>query len=239
MAIRKIIRIDEDKCNGCGDCIISCPEGALQIVNGKARLVKENYCDGLGACIGECPTGALTIEEREADEFDEEAVKEHVAESAAAQSAACPGSCVRELPAATARQPVAGEEMPSQLSHWPVQLTLIPPTAPFLRDADVLLTADCVPFAMPDFHARFLAGGHPVLVACPKLDDAKAYVDKLALMLQSAAVRSLTIIHLEVPCCNGLCRIVELAMKTAGQTIPVKEVTIGINGKVIAEQEWQ
>jgi len=241
MSRRKIVKIDEDLCNGCGDCIINCPEGALQIVDGKARLVKESYCDGLGVCIGKCPLGAITIEEREVEAFDEEAVAKHMAEShehAAPHphSGGCPGSAVRQMkPSACCDS--AGET-PSQLTHWPVQLTLVQPMAPFLENADVLLVADCVPFALADFHQRFLRGGNPVLVACPKLDDTEPYVQKLKAMLEESSLRSLTIVHMEVPCCSGLCAIVETAVKAAGKSVPVKEVTISIDGKAIAERQW-
>ena len=257
MAVRKIIKIDEDKCDGCGECIINCPEGALQIVDGKARLVKESYCDGLGVCIGKCPLGAITIEERQAEAFDEEGVKEHMAEAektiAVSPSSCCPGPSVKEMtaplegcPGARMRQmsPAAAcpssvaESVSSQLTHWPVQLTLVPATAPFLQDADVLLVADCVPFALADFHQRFLRGGHPVLVACPKLDDTEPYIEKLKAMLKQSSLRSLTIVHMEVPCCSGLCHVVETAMRAAGKNVPVKEITISIDGKAITERQW-
>ena len=237
--LRKIVKIDEDKCNGCGECIVNCPEGALQIIDGKARLVKERYCDGLGACIGHCPLGAITIEEREADGFDAEAVGEHMAAVAAQATVSppggggCPGSAVRQMgprPAACPgtrmrqmqhppRSGAVSDESPSQLSHWPVQLTLVPPDAPFLQDADLLLVADCVPFALADFHSRFLTG-HPIVVGCPKLDDPNAYVQKLGAIFEQSSIRSLTIIHMEVPCCTGLCRIAQAAREACGQAIP-------------------
>ena len=239
--LREIVRIDEDLCNGCGDCIIDCPEGALQMVSGKARLVKESYCDGLGVCIGKCPVGAITIEEREADAFDEEAVEAHMAQAAATPPpmGGCPGAALRQM----AREPapdspdVAGEA-PSQLSHWPVQLALVPPAAPFLKDANLLLVDDCVPFAFADFHQRFLRGGHPVLVACPKLDEASAHVEKLAAIFRHAGLKELTIVHMEVPCCSGLCGMVQAALKSAGRDIPVTEVTVNVDGKVIDENPW-
>ncbi len=238
---RKIVNIDEEKCDGCGECIINCPEGALQIVDGKARLVKESYCDGLGVCIGNCPLGAITIEEREADAFDEEAVAEHMAKAKQQEAplpCGCPGSAMKQMTPADTCCTATGESAPSQLSHWPVQLALVPPTAPFLQDADLLLVADCVPFAMADFHQRFLRGGHPVLVACPKLDDPRPYVEKLRAMLEQSSLRSLTIVHMEVPCCSGLCSIVEKALEAGSKSVPVKEVTVSIDGKVIAERQW-
>ncbi|MBN2710992.1 MAG: 4Fe-4S dicluster domain-containing protein [Planctomycetes bacterium] len=253
--LRKIIKIDEDLCNGCGECIVNCAEGALQIVDGKAKLVKDSFCDGLGACIGECPTGALTIEEREADDFDEEAVKKHMAGADEAKAApshghsGCPGSMMRQLkPAAPAGgcpgsmlrkmqasspAPTSNEETPSQLTHWPVQLTLVPPSAPFLQGADVLLVADCVPFAYADFHKRFLAGGRPVLVACPKLDEAEPYVEKLKVMLTQSGMKSLTIVHMEVPCCSGLGRIVARAKDESGSDIEIRDVTVSISGEIL------
>lgn len=237
MAVRKIVKIDEDLCNGCGKCIINCAEGALQIVDGKARLVKESYCDGLGACLGECPEGAITIEERESDAFDEEAVAVHMAaakEKEAPLPCGCPGSAMRQMATPDACCcDAAGDAAPSQLSHWPVQLTLVPPTAPFLQDADVLLVADCVPFALADFHQRFLQGGHPVLVACPKLDDAEAHTAKLQSILEQSSLRSLTIVRMEVPCCSGLNRIVEKAIAASGKDVPVQDIIISIDGKGI------
>jgi len=258
VAVRKIIKIDEEKCDGCGECIINCPEGALQIVDGKARLVKESYCDGLGVCIGKCPLGAITIEEREAEGFDEEAVNKHMVETektaTVSPSGCCPGSAVKEMtpslegcPGARMRQmspasdccpSSAAEGVASQLTHWPVQLTLVRPTAPFLQDRDALFVADCVPFSLADFHQRFLRGGHPVVVGCPKLDDPQPYVEKLKAMLEQSSLRSLSIVHMEVPCCSGLCGIVEAALKSSGKNIPVKEFTVSIDGKVIGERRW-
>lgn len=243
MAVRKIVRIDEEKCDGCGQCIVNCPEGALKIVDGKARVVKESYCDGLGACIGTCPVDAITIEEREAEAFDEAAVKRHMAEAEEKRAACptvqhgCPGSAVRQMERASGIGS-AGSGSPSQLAHWPVQLTLVPPNAPFFKNADLLLVADCAPFAMADFHARFLRG-RALAVGCPKLDDPQAYVDKLGAILKQSSPRSLTIVHMEVPCCTGLCRIAQMAMEHAPREIPVREVTVSVDGRVIADREWE
>ena len=247
MAVREIVRIDEDKCNGCGQCIVDCPEGALAIVNGKARLVKESYCDGLGACIGACPEDAIIIEKREADGFDEEAVERHMAEVEREQAqrptvlpmvgGGCPGSALRQMNQPQAADPAAAGG-PSQLSNWPVQLTLVPPSAPFLKGADLLLVADCVPFAMADFHQRFLQG-RPVVVGCPKLDNPESYVEKLGQIIRQSALASLTILHMEVPCCTGLCRIAELAIESSGESVPVKEVTVSVDGKVLGERDWE
>lgn len=234
-ASRKIVRIDEEKCNGCGVCVPACVEGALQIVDGKARLVSETYCDGLGACLGECPLGAITIEEREAEGFDEEATKHHVEESEHDHEGdklpcGCPSATVIPFERACAC-PSATEtaDQPSMLGHWPVQLTLVPPTAPFLKDADLLLVADCVPFAYGGFHQRFLAN-RAVLVACPKLDDYQAHQRKLADILRQSRVRSLTVLRMEVPCCFGLTRMAQEAIAQSGKNIPLEEVIIGVKG---------
>jgi Fe-S-cluster-containing hydrogenase component 2 len=242
MAVRKIVRIDEQKCNGCGQCIVDCPEGALKLVDGKARVVKESYCDGLGACIGACPVDAITIEEREAEAFDEEAVKQNMAAAAGLAAGlplvpfGCPGAAARPLERAPDAAAAAGSG--SQLTHWPVQLTLVSPTAPFLREADLLLVADCVPFAMSDFHGRILQG-RAIVVGCPKLDDASRYVAKLADIFRQSAIRSLSIVRMEVPCCGGLCHIAKKALESSGRAIPLREVTVGVNGQVLSEQAWQ
>lgn len=232
--LRKIIKIDEEKCDGCGLCVPACPEGALQIIDGKAKLVKESYCDGLGVCLGECPRGAITIEEREAEGFDEEAVKqpmeqeEHTTEGL---SYACPSATVTQFE----RQEVAGSaqrEEPSpqsMLSHWPIQLSLVPPFAPFLQEADLMLAADCVPFAYAGFHHNFLKG-HALLVACPKLDDSQAHLKKLTEILRHSQVKSLTVVNMEVPCCFGLVHMAKQAILASGKALPFKEVTIGVRG---------
>ena len=236
---RKIVRIDEDKCDGCGVCVPDCAEGAIQVIEGKARLMAENLCDGLGACLGSCPQGAITIEERPADEFDEAAVAEHmeqrVAEKPDPLPCGCPGSMMRKLePDAASEEPTADSgPRRSRLGHWPVQLTLLPATGDIWRDADVLLAADCVPFAMPDFHERLL-DGKTLAVACPKLDDAGAYVQKLATVFASNSIKSITIARMEVPCCGGLEQIVQAALERAGVTTPVNVVVVGANGKTLA-----
>lgn len=234
MAKRNIVLIDEDKCTGCGQCVTGCPEGALQIVDGKAKLVSEIYCDGLGACIGECPEGAITVEEREAAEFDQAAVDERQAAKKQPDEAGhvCPGSAVKMIRDKKKRT-AGGEGGPvaSELAHWPVQLTLVPPSAPYLKDADVLLTADCVPFAMGDFHRKLLRD-HMTLVACPKLDNAEAHTEKLTSIIRESGLKSLSVVHMEVPCCFGLQKIGEEAVKRSGRDIPFQEVVIGINGEV-------
>jgi len=207
-------------------------EGALQIIDGKARLISETYCDGLGACLGECPQGAITIEEREAEEFDEEATKQHTAVREVVSEplpCGCPGSTVQQFEAPAVTEVAAVPSAASMLSQWPVQLTLVPPGAPFLQGADVLLTADCVPFAYGGFHQDFITG-RTLLVACPKLDDFEAHQQKLTQILRQSGIRSLTVVHMEVPCCSGLVHMAQEAIRASGQDIPLREVTIGVRG---------
>jgi Pyruvate/2-oxoacid:ferredoxin oxidoreductase delta subunit len=253
--IRKIIKIDAEKCNGCGLCVPSCAEGAIQIVDGKARLVAEKYCDGLGACLGECPEGALQVVDEEVEAFDEVAAKEHVARQAAAPRGeqissrettahsdkslpcGCPSSVMRTFAPQTACEkanvPVAqaGSGL-SALTHWPVQIHLVPPTAPFLRGADLLVAADCTPVAYPRFHDELLRG-KTVLLGCPKFDDAEEYVKKFAAIFATAAIKSVTIAVMEVPCCQGLPVIVRKGMALAGQNIPLSVVTISARGEIL------
>jgi len=226
--IRKIIRIDEEKCNGCGACVPACAEGALQIIDGKAKLISETYCDGLGACLGECPQGAITIEERATEEFDEEAVKLHLEEKHTTEELSC--GCSSATVTQFERQETTNQQ--SMLGHWPVQLTLVPPTAPFLQGADLMLAADCVPFAYAGFHQDFLRN-HSLLVACPKLDDFQAHLKKLTDILSHSSVKSLTVAHMEVPCCSGLVHMAKQAVQLSGKDIPVKEVTVSIKGDLI------
>jgi len=230
--VRKIVRIDEEKCNGCGECVPSCVEGALQIIDGKARLVSETYCDGLGACLGKCPQDAITIEERVADEFDEAAVAQGHSQRPTAPDVphACPGSALREF----SREDVAlagpAPVLKSTLANWPVQLRLVPPTAPFLKGADILLAADCAPFAYANFHADFLKD-RALIIACPKLDNFEAHLARLTDILKGAAPRSLTVLHMEVPCCFGLVHVAEQAIRASGQKIPLHDITIGVHGE--------
>lgn len=246
--VRKIIHIDEDRCDGCGLCIPSCAEGALQIVDGKARLVEDRFCDGLGNCLGECPQGAITIIEREADPFDEEAVEEHLAhrQEPAAPVSACAGSCpgsaelirpAREKTAGTFKGTAGGNETgrgaapEPELSHWPIQLHLVSPEARFLKEADLLIAADCVPFAHADFH-RVLLKGRSLVIGCPKLDDAGSCLEKLAEIFRKNRLRSITLAHMEVPCCFGLRRLVQAALEKAGVAVPVKEIVVGVDGAI-------
>ncbi|HGJ66734.1 TPA: 4Fe-4S ferredoxin [bacterium] len=235
---RNIIKIDEEKCNGCGQCVTACAEGAIAIVDGKAKLVSEIYCDGLGACIGECPEGALTIEERDAEAFDEEAVEEHLKELNSEEkelACGCPGTMARRI-----EREKKGKydeiNIQSELTNWPIQLKLVSPNAPALKNADILLTADCVPFALADFHPRFVQG-RTVLIGCPKLDDAGYYVEKMTEIIKTAKPKSLTVVHMEVPCCSGLSIIAERAIMASKSNIPVQDVTIGISGEVLESVE--
>ena len=230
--LRKIVSIDEEKCDGCGLCIPACAEGALQIIDGKARLISDKYCDGLGACLGECPQGAITIEEREVNEFDEEAVKRHLKEAKQAADelpCGCSSAAVTQLE--RHEETEAATRQQSMLGHWPVQLTLVPPRASFLQGADVVLAADCVPFAYAGFHREFLKD-YALLVACPKLDDFEAHQKKLTDILSNSDIRSLTVVHMEVPCCSGLVHLAKQAIGSSGKDIPLREVIVGIRGTI-------
>jgi ferredoxin len=277
MALRKIIEINEDICNGCGQCIPNCPEGALQLIDGKARLVSDLFCDGLGACIGECPVDAITVIEREAEPYNETKVMENIVKQGSNVIAAhlkhlkdhnetglyneavnylknngidipenykedtkesisgkhsgdrlpcgCPGSAVMDL---------REEKYESQLRQWPVQIMLVPPNAPYFQGADLLVAADCVPFAYAGFHQDFLTG-KVVLIGCPKLDDSKYYLNKFTEIFKLNDIKSVTVTHMEVPCCFGLAGMIKQAIKDAGKDIPVKTVNIGIKGNIISE----
>ena len=292
MSLRKIVKIDEEKCDGCGLCVPSCAEGAIQIIDGKARLISETFCDGLGACLGECPQDAITVEERAAAEFDEKAVEEHLArlegggdKSAPAVAArgfgpspapalhasvspgpvpapaprrpaspaagcpssalkdfrpkpapaACPGSAMRQFSGPAQAGPADFQPAESsQLSHWPIQLMLVPPQAPFLQGADLVICADCVPFTVPDFHRRYLTG-RAVLVGCPKLDDLAHYQEKLKAILGSARPRRVTVLRMEVPCCGGIAQAALMARNAAAPETPLEVHTIGIQGGIHRE----
>ena len=292
---RDIIKIDEEKCNGCGQCVPNCHEGALQIIDGKVRLVSELMCDGLGACIGYCPEGAITIEKREAEPYDEIAVisemvnkgantvkahlrhlkdhheygyleegttwlevnasklsfsvdevidavsgGKHQAEVASAhhphQGGSCPGSMERVIAPAPSFRP-ATAEMPSELTHWPVQMHLINPNSPVYRGADLLLAADCVAFSLGSFHNSYLKG-KVLAIACPKLDHGtETYIDKLTVMIDTAKINTLTVMMMEVPCCGGLMQMVRAALARSSRKVPVKAITVSIEGKILND-EW-
>jgi Fe-S-cluster-containing hydrogenase component 2 len=243
---RKIIQINEDLCDGCGQCVPSCAEGALQLVDGKAKLVSEVYCDGLGACLGECPTGALRVVEREADDFDEHAVEEHLSSMAEEEgpyvipiASGCPSSQIKSFneaqPRVQAGEAVVQARVDSALTHWPVQVRLVPPTAPFLKGAHLLVVADCAPVAYPNFHQDFLKG-KVVMVGCPKFDDAQSYIQKFSEIFKGADIKSVTVLVMEVPCCQGLPIIVERGMEKSGKKIPMEKVVISAQGEVLGRE---
>jgi len=242
MVLRSIVKIDGEKCAGCGLCIPACAEGALKIVDGKARLVSDKYCDGLGACLGECPQGAITIEKREAEEFNEEAVEEHLKGESSVPTVhhahqinqPCPSVQVMHFERNRTEKETAKipGETESMLTHWPVQLTLVPINAPFLEKADLLIAADCVPFAHADFHNEFLTG-RKLVVGCPKLDDAEAYKKKLTDIFKQSNIKSVTVVNMEVPCCFGLYHLVKEALDSSGKAISLIQETIGIKGNKI------
>ncbi len=254
--IRKIIEIDEEKCTGCGQCVTGCAEGALAIIDGKAKIVRDMFCDGLGACIGHCPEDALHIIEREADDFDEEAAMEHVRKIGGLEAlihgtghGGCPsaqvstratgqGGCpsagmMRMTPCEQANVPTG--QVGSALSHWPVQIRLVPPHAPFLQDSDLLIAGDCCPVATPDFHGRFLAG-RTVMIGCPKFDNAGEYVERLAQVFAQNRINSITVLEMEVPCCSGLSRIVAQALAQSGRDIPCTRAIVARDGQVSEEK---
>jgi len=264
---REIIKIDHDICDGCGECVKGCPEGALQVIDGKARLVNEAFCDGLGACIGDCPKDAIEIIEREAEPYDEKKVVENIAEQGEKVLKAhlehlkdhdqkellkeavehleeigvdnpleemkieTPCSCPSSEPDGWEEQDNEEEgRLNSRLSQWPVQLNLVPVQAPFFQDSDLVIAADCVPFAYPNFHPDFLEDSS-LLIGCPKLDDAGHYVEKLTEIFKHNDIQSLKVVHMEVPCCYGLMKIVKTALSESGKEIPVEDVTISVKGK--------
>ncbi|MHC1700225.1 MAG: ATP-binding protein [Humidesulfovibrio sp.] len=265
-ATRKLITVNEELCNGCGNCVTGCAEGALAVIDGKARLVNEVFCDGLGACLGECPTGALKVVEVEAEDFDPVAVAallksqgrqvpDHMPDPASLRlnhkgvggttqasrphGGGCPGSRVMSLtpqgaggqsPCQQANVPASQSGGASNLSHWPIQLRLVPPTAPFLKNARLLLTADCVPPSFPDFNARLLPG-RVMLLGCPKFDDAQSYIDKLADILRENAIQDITVVQMEVPCCSGMTAIALRAAQAANVAVPIETIVITRDGQ--------
>lgn len=271
---RKIVHIDEDKCDGCGQCVPACHEGAIRVIDGKARLLEDFLCDGLGDCLGECPRGAIRIEEREADPFDEEAVQRYLegkdvgkgheaagptegSEAAGREACAggaagdpgakgslpcgCPGSSVVDRRAEGEGEPRgkgqgdrSGPGTPSALRQWPVQTTLVPPGAPFLKAEKLLVTADCVPFTMADYHERLLRG-NPVLVGCPKLDDAGRYLEKFAAILRENDIREITVAFMEVPCCSAMVRILQQAIQKSGKDVALTGAKVSTTGEILQE----
>jgi len=236
MNTREIVHIDEKLCDGCGKCILSCAEGALQLIDGKARLVGEIYCDGLGACLGSCPRDAITILKREAEEFDAEATEQHLAELKSRlpqrtpiSTASCPGLSERRINV----QPRSGESTAretSALGHWPVQLGLLSPGAACFQDSELVLTADCVPVAVPDFHDRFLEG-RSIALACPKLDNIDPHLERLTAIIAAGTIRKIKVLRMEVPCCSGLTRLAQTAIASSGKNLPMEEIILGIDGQ--------
>jgi ferredoxin len=274
---REIITIDEEKCTGCELCIPNCPEGAIQIIDGKARLISDLFCDGLGACIGHCPEGAITIEKREAEPYDEKKVMENIikqgenvirahlkhlkdhgeqqyldeaievlkeknvevppVESEQQIHSGCPGAKAMTFSTASESVETVGEKRRSELTHWPVQLHLIPPMAPHFQGRDILLSADCVAYSVGDFHRDFLKG-KAVTIACPKLDDGQdVYLDKLVALIDTSKINTLTVMTMEVPCCGGLVNLARQAAADASRKIPIKSIVISIQGEILSE-EW-
>ena len=265
---RKIIEINEDLCDGCGQCVPSCAEGALQIVDGKAKLVAEVYCDGLGACLGECPNDALRVVERTAHEFDEHAVEKHLSSMDKQEglpvipiTSGCPSGQIKTFTRSGQHQgasgpptdlvgpptdivgpptdlvgPAAEGQSESALTHWPVQIRLVPPTAPFLKGANLLVVADCVPVAYPNFHQDFLKG-RVVMVGCPKFDDVQGYIQKFADIFKTADLKSVSVLVMEVPCCQGLPIIIERGMEKAGKKIPMEKVVISARGDLLGREK--
>ncbi len=240
--LRKIIEINEEKCDGCGNCVPSCAEGAIEIIDGKAKLVKEIYCDGLGACMGECPQGALKIIEREADDFDEHAVAEHLAQQEKKDKENMPCGCpsthiqtfIAETPCQCANKPASLTGGASALTHWPIKIRLVPSNAPFLKNADLLVLADCSALAYTALHQDLLVG-KVVMMGCPKFDDVPGYIDKFAEIFKMSEIKSITVAIMEVPCCAGLPSIVKKAMEKSGVKIPMTEMVIGAKGNVIGK----
>lgn len=275
--LRKIVKIDESKCDGCGDCVPSCAEGALQIIDGKARLISDLFCDGLGACLGYCPQEAITIEEREAAPYDERQVMDYIIKGGVNVIKAhlhhlkehneleylntaltyleekgienpmngglnkpqevkcgCPGSQTIQLDVLNVEAEEEGERT-SQLRQWPVQLHLVSPRAPYFQNAELLLTADCVPFAYADFHKDYLKG-KGLAIACPKLDSNKqVYLEKLVAMIDESQIKSINVLIMQVPCCSGLSNLAQQAVEMSQRKIPINYVVFGINGSVLEE----
>ena len=247
MALRNIIEIDEELCDGCGICIDSCAEGALRLIDGKAKLVSDSYCDGLGVCLKECPRDAIRTIQREADPYDEIAVAQHLLNQQqkpptpapgptalpmaahGGNGGGCPGTALKHFQPMAAPNVEAMISAKSELGHWPVQLMLVPPHAPFLKGADLLICADCVPFAVPDFHATYLKG-RALVVGCPKLDDLNHYLEKLTAIFVEAQPKSVTVLRMEVPCCGGITQATVEARNRAGSELAVDVHTIGIRG---------
>ncbi len=240
---RKIVEIDQKKCTGCGLCATACAEGAIEIRNGKAYLVSEVYCDGLGACLSECPEGALKVLERESQEFNPEAVEEHLKQKGKegeqeTLACGCPSQQVQVFSQGNkAKAPRQAGDLRvdptlSALTHWPVQIRLVPPKAPFLQGADLLIAADCTSVAYPDFHSRLLPG-KTVLIGCPKFDNVEEYLQKFVEIFKQASIRSVTVVDMEVPCCSKLPALVRHAIELSGKDVPIRELVISVRGEIL------
>ncbi len=230
--IRKIIKIDEEKCNGCGICAEACHEGAIGIVGGKAKLLREDYCDGLGDCLPSCPMGAITFVEREALAYDEAAVNEAKKKAASPLACGCPGTMAKAINRKAVKEDEAAvQKSPSRLAQWPVQIKLVAPNAPYFRGADLLVAADCTAYAYGSFHEDFIKG-RVCVVGCPKLDMVD-YADKLTAILEENDVRSVTVVRMEVPCCGGIEAAVKRAVERSGKIIKVEVVTISTDGEIV------
>ena len=229
--IRKIIRIDEDKCNGCGACAAACHEGAIEMIDGKARLTREDYCDGLGDCLPACPTNAITFEEREAPEYNEEAVRQSKMQKHGVKlPCGCPGTLSKTIKR-EAPQPLRSQSVSSQLSQWPCQIKLVPVNAPYFDGANLLVAADCSAFAYGNFHNDFIRN-HITLIGCPKLDEGD-YSEKLTEIIRNNNIKSVKVVRMEVPCCGGIENAVKRALQNSGKFIPWQVVTISTDGKII------
>ncbi len=244
--LRKIIEIDEELCDGCGVCVPACEEGAIQIIDGKARVVAEKYCDGLGACLGECPQGAITIVERVAEDFDPEAVEAYLQQRKTAESTGgetlacgCPSTQMQTFAAPSAcqaaNQPQDQVSVHSALGHWPVQIKLVPPHAPFLQNADLLILADCAAVAYAGLHQELLKD-RVVMMGCPKFDDVPEYVERFTEIFKKNDVHSITAVIMEVPCCYGLPMMVKNGLEAAGKIMPIKKIVISTSGKRLKEE---
>lgn len=246
MAGRDIVKINEELCDGCGKCIPACPEGALKIVDGKAKLVSETYCDGLGSCLGQCPTGALEIEVRDADPFDHAKAELHVSKepvdsSGARKDISCPsvenvfqGKTTVQVKEAESEGLITQGD--SRLQNWPIQIYLVPTESQYLENCDLVIAADCVPFAYPDFHEKFLKD-KVLLVGCPKLDDHNYYLEKLSQMFIKNNIKTVTVVYMEVPCCFGMAHLIRESILNSGKQIPLKMIRLSIKGEILMEKE--
>ena len=230
--IRKIIKINEDKCNGCGACAAACHEGAIEMINGKAKLTREDYCDGLGDCLPACPVDAITFEEREAPAYDEKAVLEAKEKKNSPLPCGCPGTQSKSINRELSSVDTTSVAPQSQLSQWPVQIKLVPINAPYFNGANLLIAADCTAYAYADFHNKFIRN-HVTLIGCPKLDSVD-YTDKLTAIITNSDIKSVTVVRMEVPCCGGIENAAKRALQASGKFIPWRIVTISTDGRILA-----